>query len=170
MTARRLICALLGLGFGVCFYLAYRSDHTLSNRLVGQLVGSAAYLKLKHSLGHWLPVPTWLRDCLPSALWCFIATSLIGGWHIRPVRASGPLRLAWLPPFFNAGWELVQRAGWTDGRADWLDVAAGFTGWIAAELLLLRPATQGEGIPGLLNWRVAVVIAGFACMGFADVW
>src|SRR5205085_2229209 len=113
MNLRRLICALLGLAFGLIFYLAWRSDHTLSNRLVNFLGGHTVYLELKQEFRHWLPLPIFLRGCLPSALWCFIATSLVGGWKIH-LGGGRVLELAWLAPFFNAGWEGVQWIGWTD--------------------------------------------------------
>ena len=169
MTTRRLVCAFLGLSFGLLFYLAFRSDQTVSNRLVRILCGPSNYFQLKNGLRHGLPVPRVLRGCLPSALWCLIATSLIGAWRLR-LSESIVLRLGWWPPVFNAGWEMVQWAGWTHGRADWQDVIAGFVGWMVGVVLVSRPATAPEEIPSLGNWRVGVVIAGFTCMGFAYVW
>lgn len=170
MNRRRLLCALLALGLGLIFYLAYRSDYTLGNRLVRYLCGPAAYLRLKLALSQWLPVlPRELRGCLPSALWCIVGTSLLGGWKIRlGVRHVVPLAL--LPPALNAGWEFVQWAGWTDGHADWLDVCAGLAGWMVVQAVFFRPARPAEEIPLQWSWRTGVMLAGFACMGFADVW
>lgn len=169
MNLRRLVCALLTLGLGMLFYLAYRTDCTLVNRLIGQLLGPADYLKLKLGLRHWLPVPPGLVGCLPSALWCIVGTSLVGCWRIRLGR-QWLLPLTFLPPVFNAWWESVQWAGWTDGHADWLDVVAGLAGWLVAQVLLLRSAGPTEEIPVQWNWRMGVMLASFACMGFADVW
>lgn len=169
MSIARLLSAFLGLGAGLLFYLAYRSDHTVGNRLVACACGPSAYSHLKHELRLYLPVPTIIRGCLPSAIWCFIVTSVIGGWKIRRgTRRSIPL--AWLAPAINAIWELVQWAGWTDGRADWLDVVAGIAGGVIAQLLFFRSTKNGEEIPLAWSWRVSVMIASIACMGLADVW
>jgi hypothetical protein len=169
MSRRRLACTFLGLALGVFFYLAYRSDYTVSNRWVSYLCGPSTYRVLKHELAHWLPIPAVLRGCMPSALWCFIATSLFGGWTIRISVDRAP-PLAPVPPLLNAGWELVQWLGWTDGRADWRDVVAGFVGWGIARLLFLRPARPLKEISALWNWRLGVVVAGLGCIGLADVW
>lgn len=169
MSIRRLAFAFLGLGFGLWFYLAYRSDQTLGNRVVSYLCGPSIYFPLKQDLRHWLPLPAILRGCLPSALWCFIATSLVGGWKIR-TGGDRPLELKWLPPFLNAGWEVVQWAGWTDGRADWRDAVAGFVGWGVVQMMLSGSARPTEEIPALWGWRTGVVMAAFGCMGLADVW
>jgi hypothetical protein len=169
MSIRRVACAFLGLGLGLWFYLAHRSDQTLSNRLVNYLCGPSIYFPLKQELRRWLPLPAVVRGCLPSALWCFIATSLVGGWKIR-IGGDRLLELAWLAPFVNAGWELVQKFGWTDGRADWRDAVAGFVGWGMAQLVFFRPARPTEEIFSLWSWPVGVVMLAFGCMGFADVW
>ncbi len=169
MSIPRVCCVVLGLGLGLLFYLAFRSEHTLSNRLVISVCGAPTYFALKHELRHWLPVPTFLRGCLPSGLWCLIATCLLGGWKIRLGRTH-VLQLAWLCPLFNTCWESIQWIGWTDGHADWLDVLAGFVGWSVARLLFLRSARPADEIPALWNWRVGVVVTGFACIGLADVW
>jgi hypothetical protein len=169
MSLPRLVCALLGLGLGLLFYLAYRSDHTVSNRVVSYLCGPSGYLELKQELRLWLPVPVFLRGCLPSALWCLIVTSLLGGWKIR-IGNSHALPLAGLCPLINATWEIVQWIGWTDGRADWRDAVAGLVGWLIAHALFFRSARPSEEISALWNWRVGVVMTGFACMGLADVW
>jgi hypothetical protein len=169
MNRRRLACAFLGLALGGFFYFAYRSDHTLSNRLVGYLFEPSTYRVLKQEVAHWLPVPSVLRGCMPSVLWCFIATSLFGGWTIR-FSADRTIALMPVPPLLNAGWEFIQWVGWTDGRADWRDVVAGLVGWVIACILFLRPTKPTEEISVLWNWRLGVVAAGLGCMGLADVW
>ncbi|MES2692690.1 MAG: hypothetical protein V4773_04400 [Verrucomicrobiota bacterium] len=168
MSSARLLCALTGLGLGFLFYLAHRSDHTLSNRLASSLCGTS-YFPLKQELKQWLPMAPALRGCLPSALWCFIGTSLFGGWKIR-LGMRRVLPLAWLCPCLNALWEVIQWIRWTDGRADPLDVVAGLVGWLGAHLILFRAEQPTEEIATLWNWRVGVVLTGCACMGLADVW
>jgi hypothetical protein len=96
-------------------------------------------------------------------------TSLIGGWRIR-VRDRWTLPLGWLPPLFNAVWEIVQGLGWTGGRMDFWDGVVGVAGWLLAEVMFFRSKQPGVEISRWLNWRVAVVITGFACMGCAAVW
>lgn len=167
MNPLRLLCALLGLALGLVFYLGYRSDHTVSNRLLQHTCAPARYLRLKETARRWLPVPAILRGCLPSALWCFIATSLTGGWRLRISRRLFSLSL--LSPLFNAAWEVVQWLGWTNGRADWLDALAGVAGWLLACLVFAHGEEPAE-IPAPWDWRVALAAAGFACMGFAHVW
>lgn len=168
MNRRRLLCAFGGLGLGFLFYLAHRSDYTVSNRLLGVVCGPSTYLKIKHELKHWLPIPFAIRGCLPSALWCFVVTSLLGGWSLRGWR-NRTLSLGWLCPFFNAGWEGVQAFGWTDGYADWLDAMAGFGGAMIARGLSIG-SPEPVVIPSLWSWRLGIVVSSFASMALADVW
>lgn len=168
MSRSRLIGASAGLALGLLFYLAYRSDSTLSNRLLGWLCGPGNYLRLKQEVRAWLPVPLALRGCLPSALWCFIVTSLVGEWRIHLWRAHD-VPLARLAVLFNAGWEAIQWIGWTDGRGDWRDVVAGVAGWTAAHLIPFEPQ-HAAVLSSRWGWRWGVVVSSFACMGLADVW
>lgn len=168
MNRARVICAFAGLALGLLFYLAHRSDHTLSNRVVSSLCGHATYSQVKYEVKRWLPVPLLVRGCLPSALWCFIASSLLGGWKVR-MGSRRVVALASVCPLANASWELVQWSGWTDGRGDWCDVAAGFAGWGVSQLVFLGASRPVE-LVALWGWRLGVVISGFACMGLADVW
>jgi hypothetical protein len=168
MSARRIAGAVTGLGVGLIFYLGYRSDHTVSNRLLRWLCGQSAYEQLQHVARDWLPIAWSIRGSLPSALWCFIATSLIGGWKIV-VTARRTIALAWFCPLFNGGWEIIQYLRWTDGHADTLDVAAGFVGWTLAEAIF-RGSDKSVAMSRLANWRMGVVATVIACMGFADVW
>lgn len=168
MSRARVASAGAGLALGLLFYVAHRTDHTLSNRLLAGLCGPAAYAQLKQAVRDWLPVPSFLLGCLPSGLWCFVVTSLCGGWKLRLGARTFPI--AWLAPLFNAGWEIVQGLGWTDGHGDWLDAAAGLGGWLLSKLAFARAARSAEMISIRWNWRVAVVASGFACMGLADVW
>lgn len=167
MKISAVVGAMVGLGFGLIFYLTYRSDDTVSNRLLIGLLGSTNFFQLKHELRPWFPLPEWLRGCLPSALWCFIVTSVCGSWHV--VLGCGHcLRLAWLGPLVNAIWEGVQWAGGTDGRGDGLDVLAGFVGgglagWLAG------PGGKSAEIPWRWDWRLGVTVTCLACMGLADV-
>ena len=167
MSRARLLCALAGLAFGFAFYFAYRSDSTLSNRLVRWLCTPADYAHAKQQVRAWLPVPVALRGCLPSALWCFIVATLLGEWRI-PLWRVRTLPLAWIGVFFNAGWEAIQWAGWTDGRRDWRDVAAGLAGWAVANLIPFEH--EHDTVVALRwSWRWGIVAFGFACMGLADV-
>ncbi len=169
MTRSRLAFACLGLVLGLLFYVAYRSDQTLSNRFVRHVVGPTNYVHFKHDLRLLLPVPLFLRGSLPSLLWCFIVTSLVGGWSIQ-LPSDRTILLAWLAPFFNAVWEIVQWLGWTDGRADWQDAGAGFAGWLLAQAIFHRQPVATAALFMRIPWRVGVVVAAFACMGLADVW
>jgi hypothetical protein len=168
MNRARLATASAGLALGLLFYLAHRTDQTLGNQLVAWLSGPAAYLRLSHALREWLPLPSFLIGCLPSALWCFVVTSLSGGWRLLLKSRAFPL--AWLAPLFNAGWEIVQRLGLTDGHGDWRDAVAGVGGWLLAEITFAGTPPPAEAIPLQWNWRMAAVATGFASMGLADVW
>lgn len=168
MSRARLMAALLGLAFGFVFYLAHRSDHTLSNRLVRSVCAPLRYGELQRQLHAALPVTPALRGCLPSALWCFIVASLLGGWQIR-VGWKRRFPLAGAGVLVNAAWEVIQWLNWTDGRGDWRDVVAGLAGWALAHLAL----AAGDDTPELSTpsgWRWGVVVSGLACMGLADVW
>lgn len=168
MSRRRVACALAGLAVGLIFYLGYRSDRTLSNRLLHAAVGQETFQECRRIARACLPMPAPLHGCLPSALWCLIGTSLIGGWKIELTRGRA-LALGGFCPCFNAAWEIVQWLGWTDGHADPLDVVAGIAGWAVA-WVLFRESRRAGSIPLTLNWRFGVMLAAVACMGFADVW
>lgn len=167
MNVVRVLCVMLGLAVGLVFYLGHRSDQTVSNRLLQHTCTPERYLQLKQQARRWLPVPALLRGCLPSALWCFIATSLMSAWRIR--ISSRLISFTFLCPLFNATWEIVQWLGWTNGRGDWQDAVAGVVGWLLASAVFHRSEESVEiALPW--DWRMAVAAAGFACMGFAHVW
>lgn len=168
MSPLRLLCAVLGLIVGLLFYLGYRSDHTVSNRLLQHTCSPERYVQFKQQARRWLPVPALLRGSLPSALWCFIATSLAGCWRVR--ISSRIFSISLLCPLFNATWEVVQWLGLTNGRGDWLDAVAGVVGWVLAQLVFARSPEDPVEIVAPWDWRLAVATAGFACMGFAHVW
>ena len=168
MTGRRIAGIFAGLGIGLLFYLAHRSDRTVSNQMLSWWCGPGSYSYLKQEVRHWLPVPMALRGCLPSGLWCFVVTSLVSGWSLRLGR-DRTLPLAWSAPIFNAGVEVAQWLHWTDGHADGLDVIAGLVGGVLAQGMFPH-ARRTLDIPWRWNWRLGLVAAGFACMGLADVW
>jgi hypothetical protein len=168
MSRPRLVFTFAGLALALHFYLAHRTDQTLSNHLVAWLYGPTTYHQLKQALREWLPVPSFLIGCLPSALWCFVVASLSGGWKVR--LRSRAFSIAWLAPLFNAGWEIVQWLGWTDGHGDWQDAVAGVGGWLLAEMVFLPETPPAEVIPWRWNWRFAMVATSFAGIGLADVW
>ena len=168
MSGRRIALALTGLGLGLVFYLGYRSDQTVSNRLLRWICSQSAYEHGQVIARHWLPVPSPLRGCLPSALWCLIASSLTGGWKLC-VGRRWILPCASLSPWINAAWEIVQGLGWTDGCGDVLDGVAGIAGWALAAFML-REVARAVPLRFSWNWRMGVVALAFACMGFADIW
>lgn len=170
MSAARLLAALAGLGCGLLFYVAYRCDQTLSNRLVASLCGER-YVQIKDALRHWLALPPVLRGCVPSALWCFVGGCLCGGWRVR-LGQKCEIGLVWLFPALNATWEGVQALGWTDGRADATDVLAGAVGGVLS-LILFRapPPREHTAVPVVSwSWRLGVLLVCVSTMGLADVW
>jgi hypothetical protein len=168
MTPRRIVGVLAGLGIGLLFYLAHRSDRTVSNQVLSWLCGPGTYSQLKQEAKHWLPVPLALCGCLPSAMWCFIVTSLVRGWNLR-IGSNCVLQLSRLGPLLNAALEAAQWIGLTDGHADELDVIAGFAGGLLAHWMFPN-SRKPLDVPCSWNWRLGLVAAGFACVGFADVW
>jgi hypothetical protein len=168
MSRRRVVLAVAGLGLGLLFYLGYRSDYTVSNRMLRWICGQPAYEHFQHAARYWLPVPGLLRGCLPSALWCLIGTSLLGGWKMD-LRPGWTLPLAGMCPWFNTGWEMVQWLGWTDGRGDVLDVIAGIAGYGLAQGAI-RGSAKLVPISFSWNWRLGVIAMAIGCIGFADVW
>lgn len=168
MNPSRLVASMLTLGASVVFFLAYRSDQTCSNRILHALLGPERYDAGRDWLAMHLPLATAWKGSLPSALWVFSATLLLGGWKAR-LSTGLVYRMAFLPVLLNFFWELVQWSGFTDGRADRLDVLAGFFGWGAAEACRFQAAPCLEPIDRLQDWRMAVLAAACGLPGFADV-
>lgn len=168
MNPSRLVAAMLTLGASVVFFLAFRSDQTCSNRILNTMLGPERYGAGRDWLATHLPLTTAWKGSLPSALWVFSATILLGEWKAR--LSIGPVfRMAFVPVFLNFFWEIVQWSGCTDGRADHLDVLAGIFGWGAAEACRFQAAPSLDPIDRLQDWRVAVLAAACGLPGFADV-
>lgn len=168
MSRARIVGVAAGLLAGLLFYWAHRSSLTLSNRMLQWLCGPAWYAAVRAELHGWLPLPAAVRGSLPSALWCFIVGAGCGGWNLRLGR-RGRVPLVWLAAGVNAGWELVQAAGWTNGRADPLDAVAGVLGCALARRCF-GPATQSAELAPGFNWRTGVTLACLCSMGLAHVW
>ena len=166
MSRMRISAVAAGLSAGLLFYIAHRSDQTLCNRIARWILGPAWYGETQEVLRQLSPVPAVLHGCLPSALWCWVVAGACGAWSLRIGARRVPL--AWAAAGINAFWEVVQASGWSNGRADPLDVAAGFAGCAASRLLLGAGARNAEFPPGL-NWRTGVALACVACMGMAAV-
>lgn len=168
MNPSRLVAAILTLGASVVFFLAFRSEQTCSNRILHAMLGPERYGAGRAWLATHLPLTTVWKGSLPSALWVFSATLLLGDWKARLLM--GPvIRMAFVPVLLNGLWEFVQWSGFTDGRADPLDVLAGVFGWGAAEACRFQAAPNLEPIDRLQDWRLAVLAAACGLPGFADV-
>lgn len=170
MSAARLLAAIAGLILGLLFYVAFRCDQTLGNRLVAGLWGER-YPVVKDALRHGLALPPVLLGCMPSGLWCFVGSCLCSGWRVRFGKAR-EMGLAWLFPSLNALWEAVQGLGWTDGRADAADVLAGLVGGaLSCAIFRFRhPEQRPAALVVFRGWRLGLLLVGVSTMGLADVW
>ncbi|MFN0127888.1 MAG: hypothetical protein ACKV19_14505 [Verrucomicrobiales bacterium] len=168
MNRMRLLIALSTLVVALAFYLAFRPDRTCSNRFLGTVLGAESYEAARSWIGSQCHMPgPWLGS-LPSGLWVIAATCLVGGWEWRLTNGKR-LSLAVLPVLINSCWELVQWSGFTDGRADLLDIGAGVAGWAIAASLPFTSTPPAVPIHQWYDWRWLVLAGTCLLMGFADV-
>ncbi len=125
-------------GYGLLFlllciplfiYLFYRTDRTVATHLAGQILGSAHFEELRHTVRAQLPLPHFTVFSLPELIWVFVFTRLSRNLYFNLGRFT--LACVWVPLLFSLGLEAAQGFGWAHGRFDWWDCAAVFLGWLA---------------------------------------
>jgi hypothetical protein len=109
----------LSLLLGLYIYTVYRSEQTVINVLLQQIL-SADFLLYKNKLRFFDAPPDWFLYNLPSSLWLFAATLLARNLYFRW------LHLAILPFLYVVFLEFLQYKHCTNGTFDGLDIAFGF--------------------------------------------
>lgn len=168
MNRMRLLMALATLVVALAFYLAFRPDRTCSNRFLGIVLGAESCEAAQSWIGSHFKMPCPWLGSLPSGLWVVAATCLVGGWEWQ-LTSGRRLGLAVVPVLINSFWELVQWCGFTDGRADLMDIGAGIAGWAIAGSLPFASIPPEVPIRRWHDWRWLVLAVTCLLIGFADV-
>ncbi|RYZ31252.1 MAG: hypothetical protein EOP49_39285, partial [Sphingobacteriales bacterium] len=100
-------------------YLFYRTEKTLVNIMLREIVGMARAHGIRQFVVQHLPLPEWMVYSLPGALWVFAATLLSRQLYLNLPNYSIPLSV--LPALYAVMMEFLQLAHWLPGTFDFTD-------------------------------------------------
>lgn len=147
-------------------YLFYRTDRTVVNELLIRLISFSAYAELKANITRLLPLSKIVIYSLPEGLWvfCITLTSIpyyigVNKWRIDCVFA---------PLIFSIGLEILQLFHITNGRFDFMDIAASLAFWLLGRYVY-KGVDIKENIFYGLNTKTVVCIATYGIVYLAHV-
>jgi hypothetical protein len=117
-------------------YLFYRTDQTLVNMVLAQLIPADSYSEAKATISSRLPLNSILIYSVPGGLWVLATTLLTKEYHLKFFRYKVKVEL--LPLAFALGLEVLQYFNIVFGRFDWLDVAAYLVAFWMARWVLTK--------------------------------
>ncbi len=146
MRSRDVLSALAALTVGVIIYAGWRSGLNLHRVL--------PVLALRHfGLAH--PLPGWVRNSLPDALWQYAFTVIVAGlwrgqrWNARKLVFVG------VPALTGAIIEILQRVHVFPGTFDWMDLGLSLVASALALALSDFPQRTGITTATSAAWPVA---------------
>lgn len=114
------IFAIIFLFFCVFIYVFYRTEDTLINLILLQLLPNSELLLFKETIRSTVAFPAWVIYSLPGGLWVFAASILARKLRLRIFSKN--ICIEWAPMFFALWLEFWQYVGIVKGHFDVLDI------------------------------------------------
>jgi len=115
-------------------YVFYRTDKTLVNQIIIQLISFKTYQSLKQTITANLPLNEYLIYSLPEGLWVFCITLTSKEFYFDLFKKH--INCVFIPLLFVVSLELFQLFHITNGRFDFFDIGISLFFWfIAAKII-----------------------------------
>jgi len=115
-------------------YVFYRTDKTLVNQIIIQLISFKTYQSLKQTITANLPLNEYLIYSLPEGLWVFCITLTSKEFYFDLFKKR--INCVFIPLLFVVSLELFQLFHITNGRFDFFDIGISLFFWfIAAKII-----------------------------------
>ena len=147
-------------------YLFYRTERTLVNQLVYNVISFDTYSRLKASIASAFPLPDVVIYSLPEGLWVFCITLTSGHYYIK--IGGRCIYCLYIPLLFSVALELFQLLHITNGRFDFMDIGISFAFWLLG-LYANAPKTEKQDILSRLNLNATICLVSYCVVYLAHV-
>jgi len=115
-------------------YVFYRTDKTLVNQMIIQLISFKTYESLKLTITENLPLNRYIIYSLPEGLWIFCVTLTSKEFYFEFYKKR--FNCVFIPLIFAVGLELLQLFHLTNGYFDLLDIGISLLFWLIAAKII----------------------------------
>lgn len=151
---------------GLFIYLFYRTEKTVVNELMIQMITAEGYFALRDTINDFVPLPGLVIYSVPGGLWVFCATltSMPFYLHVSILRIRG----VYFPLIISLGLEAFQYVGITHGRFDIIDVIVSVMFWCLARYFFETPAVR-KNIFTSMSYTKALCLASYGIVYLSHV-
>ncbi|WP_426327511.1 hypothetical protein [Pedobacter sp. R-06] len=147
-------------------YVFYRTDKTLVNQIIIQLISFKTYQSLKQAITANLPLNEYLIYSLPEGLWVFCITLTSKEFYFDLFKKR--INCVFIPLLFVVSLELFQLFHITNGRFDFFDIGISLFFWfIAAKIIDTQQRL--ENLFHSLNYNSAFCLLSYCIIYLAHV-
>lgn len=136
-------------------YLFYRTEKTVVNEVLVQLITFSKYAALKSSIRAALPLNEFIIYSLPEGLWVFCITLTSKHFYIRLNKAQ--IKCIYFPIVYAIGLEIFQLFHLVNGRFDFMDIWVSLVCWLLA-LRIFNDTTADQPIFKNFNAKKLVCV------------
>ena len=160
-----LIC--LALAISLFIYLFYRTEKTIINELLIQLISVEKYSDIKTYISSLIPLKEFEIYSLPQGLWVFCTALTSKHFYLKFFDQK--INLSYLPIVLAVVIELIQLLHWTDGRFDPIDLLFSVIFWVFGTYIFKSPY-QKDNIFPITNLRSLSCIFCYSIVFLGCVW
>lgn len=121
-------------------YLFYRTDRTLVNGIVIGLISPERFTAIKTHIANAIPLGKTVIYSLPEGLWVLCITLTSKPYYLRLFGRR--IYCIFAPLIFGFTLEILQLFHITNGRFDFMDLAATFIFWLPGCILFSSPSEK----------------------------
>ncbi|GAA4114069.1 hypothetical protein GCM10022393_13340 [Aquimarina addita] len=152
---------------GLFIYLFFRTEKTVINELVINIISLENYLNIKKWILAHIVLNNHIIYSLPEGLWVFCISVTSKNLFIRVRDLT--IQCIYIPLVFAIGLELFQLVHITKGRFDIWDILFSLLFWLVANYLL-KYSSEKQHIIKPFNQRSMICILSYAIVYLAHVW
>lgn len=157
---------LLALIVSLFIYVFYRTDKTLVNQVIIQLVSFKTYQHLKLIITASLPLNKYIIYSLPEGLWVFCITLTSKEFYFDLFKKR--INCVFIPLVFVVALELFQLFRITNGYFDFFDIGISLLFWLIAAKII-DTQQRLENLFHSLNYNNLFCVLSYCIVYFAHV-
>lgn len=158
-----LIC--ISLLVSLFIYLFYRTDRTVVNQILIQIISFKTYTLLKSNIVKFVPLNSIVIYSLPEGLWIFCITLTSKPYYIRLYQLR--IYCLFIPIVSCVLLEILQLLHFANGRFDFMDIGVSFVFWILG--VFLCKASEKQDIIEKSGLKMIICLASYSIVYLAHV-
>ena len=163
---KRYFFILASLLISLFIYLFYRTEKTVVNELLIQLISMQSYSALREEVNGFLPLNELIIYSLPEGLWVFCITLTSRSFYLQLLNRQ--IQGVLVPLVFCIGMEMLQLLNFTKGRFDFMDIWLSLLCWIIANYFF-EHGPEKQNILKPLNRRSILCFGSYGIVYLAHV-